>query len=58
MMGKWDEIINPLIISGAVIIDVYLEIHGKPVPTTIGVLVGYYLRHIMGGNGKPPEIKI
>lgn len=47
-LGQW-------ILCIALIIDFYLELKHLPVPTTIGVLAGFYLRHLMI---EKPEVKI
>lgn len=48
--------VGQLIVILAVAIDFYLEIHGKPVPVTIGILVGATLRHLMSDAPvNPPD---
>lgn len=48
-----------LVVLAAVGLDFYLEIHGKPVPVTIGIVVGYFLQHSLGvskTDDKPSSI--
>ena len=49
-----DKLINQLLLASALAIDIYLEIHGKPVPATVGLLAGFCVRHLIADK---PEVK-
>lgn len=44
------NLLNQIIVASAIGVDFWLETHGKPVPATITLIAGFYLRHLIGGD--------
>ena len=54
---KIDRIVGQVIIVAAVGLDFYLELHGKAVPVSIGLLAGVCLRHLMADDAPTTGVK-
>jgi hypothetical protein len=45
-----NSLITSLVLGSALVLDVVLELKGHSVPPLVGVLVGFAVRHIIGGD--------
>ncbi len=45
-----ERLINQIILVSALGIAIYMETIGKPVPSTVLLLAGFYVRHLIGDN--------